>query len=1127
VSDALLATVLQQLHKLSAARPPEGETDRDLLRRFATAQDRQAFEALVRRHGPLVLSVCRRVLRHEQDAEDAFQATFLVLARKAGSIRDGAAIVSWLYGVAYRTARDAKRAAGRRRAHEARAQAVPPPDPSWQAAWREVQSVLDDEIGQLPDRLRAPFLLCHLEGHSRAEAARQLGLTEGTVWSRLAQARKMLRGRLARRGITLSAVLGAAGITGRTEAVALPVALLTSTARAAAALARGSATGVSAQVAALAERGVRALVLTRLKLGLALALTAGLLVAGAGVLARPEAKPAPADEPPPAAPAADAGRGKPADDPLPAQGPVRLGTARYRHGSRITSLAVSADGTRAATTSGWAAPESARMFDLTDGQCLYTLPRSPGTETEAVALSPDGKTLATRQDKTVYLWDAATGKERGRIELPGAPSARTITGWLAFTPSGRHLAVTPSGKVVSLIDVETQDVAGTFPHDEPVFACAFSPDGKWMATGGGDQEKGIHFARLWDVTAQKELRRFRAGDGHIGALAFSADGATLAGGGGDARLHLWDVATGKEQRTYPRIGRAIRSVAFAPDGKAVAAAGDSVQVYDTSTGKEHLRIDRRAHGLQFSGDGKVLAGAVSGAIYRWEAATGRLLTPSAAQDSAVAQILVTPDGRRVFTCDQEGDLHVWDSAAGRYVRRIPAAAERGVRLTPDGRFLAWAIEDDTVRTPDPSQSGWLYSGSRLQLYDVAAERVLDRFPAVKDEASVEAVLPDGKTILTLDRRTATVRLWDIDSGKERRSFPVAEGAEALPCVAARAVLSPDGKTLAVGYDRADNISILYRAVPVRLWDVGSGKPGPRLDGHMNSVNGLAFSPDGRLLVTWAESPWGTSMIDRVFVWDTATGLAVPNLDSGLSIGAGSAAFAPDGRTLATASVDGLVRVWEVATWEVRAEFRGHRDLVTALAFGPRPFGCPRLFSGGLDTTVLAYDVRPPQGEDTLADAWQALADAGAKAGFRAQGRFLAEPARAVEWFKLRLKPAGRPDPSRVKALIADLDNDNFATRERATAELKDHWPAAAAAVREVVAKSPSAEARRRAEGLLREMEEGVTPRHELRAVRAVEVLEWVATPEARALLLTLAKGAPDARLTREAAAACKRLEGRK
>jgi hypothetical protein len=295
---------------------------------------------------------------------------------------------------------------------------------------------------------------------------------------------------------------------------------------------------------------------------------------------------------------------------------------------------------------------------------------------------------------------------------------------------------------------------------------------------------------------------------------------------------------------------------------------------------------------------------------------------------------------------------------------------------------------------------------------------------------------------------------------------------------------------------------------------------------MNSGNGLTFSPDGRLLVTWAENPFGSkSAMNHVHVWDVATGQAVPGVSSGLPIGAASAAFAPDGRTLATASADGVVRLWEVATWKVRAEFHGHRDRVTALAFGSDG----RLFTGGLDTVVLGWDVRPPQGaaKGTLADAWDALADAEGSVGFQAQGRFLAEPGKAVEWFAARVTPAVRPDPSRVKALIADLDNEDFATRERATADLREFLPIAAAALREVVAKSSSAEARRRAEGLLREMASGVTPSRELRALRAVEVLEWIATKEARARLLELTKGAPDARLTREAAATCKRLEGRK
>jgi hypothetical protein len=196
-----------------------------------------------------------------------------------------------------------------------------------------------------------------------------------------------------------------------------------------------------------------------------------------------------------------------------------------------------------------------------------------------------------------------------------------------------------------------------------------------------------------------------------------------------------------------------------------------------------------------------------------------------------------------------------------------------------------------------------------------------------------------------------------------------------------------------------------------------------------------------------------------------------------------------------------------------------------LAFGPHG----RLFTGGLDTVVLRWDLRPQRGaaKGTLADAWEALAHTDATAAFQAQGRFLAGPAKAVEWLSARLPPARVPDPARVKALIADLDNRDFVRRERATAELREYRQATVGALREVVAASSSAEARRRAEGLLREMEKGVIPPRQLQAMRAVEVLEWIATPEARASLRELAKGARDARLTREAAAACKRLEARK
>jgi WD40 repeat protein len=681
-----------------------------------------------------------------------------------------------------------------------------------------------------------------------------------------------------------------------------------------------------------------------------------------------------------------------------------------------------------------------------------------------------------------------------------------------------------------------------------------------MATAGYEVVEGSYFARIWEVSSGKELRRFPAvrfpsGNGMTRTLAFSPDGAMLAGGGwGDNRLHLWETATGKELNVFPKIGGDIHSVAFAPDGKTVAAAADHIYLYDPATGKERLRIERGAGGLAFSRDGSVLTGARSGAIYRWAAASGRQLTPAAAQDSAVEQILVSPDGRSLFTTDQDGDLYRWDTAGGKTPRRIAGGVDWGVVASSDRRFLAWTVQAD-------------YGNSRIRLYDVAADRVIDPplrssagFPVIAGKVCVAAFLPDGHSLLTLDELTPTFRLWDIESGKEIRSFPVippkSEGvpnhgtlARAVPfCTHRRAALSPDGKMLAIGPDIPEGFRAEESSVPVRLWDVATGKAGHKLNEHitvwdgsdkavsgrdgfppmgpfMKSIDGRAFSPDGRFLADWAENRFGRSRIDHVYVWEAATGRAVATLVAGQQHGAANAAFAPDGRTLATASADGVVRLWETATWRVRAEFRGHRDRITALAFGPDG----RLFTGGLDTMVLGWDVQPPRGaaKGTFAEAWDILADA--KAGFQAQGRFLAEPGKAVEWLATRVTPVRQPDPSRVKALIADLDHDDFATRERATADLKEFGPLVAAALCAVVAKSSSssAEARRRAEDLLREIANGVASPGELRALRAVEVLEWIATKEARAHLLELTKGAPEGRLTREAAAACKRIEGRK
>ena len=191
---------LERLRRALAPDDTAGLGDAQLLARFVADRDQRAFAALVRRHGPLVLGVCRRLLRHQQDAEDCFQAAFLVLARRAGSVRQRASLASWLYGVAYRVARDAASAIARRRSRERQVERMPHPEvpPQEPQDWRPL---LDQELMALPEKFRAAVVLCDLEGRTRKEAACVLKIPEGTLSSRLAAGRRLLAQRLTRRGL--------------------------------------------------------------------------------------------------------------------------------------------------------------------------------------------------------------------------------------------------------------------------------------------------------------------------------------------------------------------------------------------------------------------------------------------------------------------------------------------------------------------------------------------------------------------------------------------------------------------------------------------------------------------------------------------------------------------------------------------------------------------------------------------------------------------------------------------------------------------------------------------------------------------------------------------------------------
>jgi RNA polymerase sigma factor (sigma-70 family) len=306
MATAQACTLMRHLRKLAA--PPAGRqrTDRQLLDDFAACRDDSAFAVLVSRHGPMVLRVCRRVLRHEQDAEDAFQAAFLVLARNYASIRRPEVLTSWLYGVAYRTAMKAKRSAARRRNHEARLRAGRTDLKSVPPSWDDVQAILDEEVQRLAEPYRTTFVLCVLEGKKEAAAALELGVKEGTLSSRLVRARQRLRKQLVARGIQLSAVLAALSVAQDVGKAAVPAALARATIRFGLSVAAGepAAAAIPSHIAALAAGVTRAMFLSKTKIASVLVLMSGLL-AGAALLAQQTLPPTNADKP--AVPAAKPG----------------------------------------------------------------------------------------------------------------------------------------------------------------------------------------------------------------------------------------------------------------------------------------------------------------------------------------------------------------------------------------------------------------------------------------------------------------------------------------------------------------------------------------------------------------------------------------------------------------------------------------------------------------------------------------------------------------------------------------------------------------------------------------------------------------------------------------------------
>jgi WD40 repeat protein len=668
----------------------------------------------------------------------------------------------------------------------------------------------------------------------------------------------------------------------------------------------------------------------------------------------------------------------------------------------------------------------------------------------------------------------------------------------------------------------------TVPHGLQWMHVVVSPDHKTIA---GEVEETVY---IWDAATGKELHRLAGGENRVYWLAYSPDGKTLAACFGDKTVKLWDVASGKQLHRWDGFpGTGGNTAAFSPDGKTLAVPwkdkkDKTIRLLETESGKEvsRIQVSRFTHlGVAFAPDGKTLAwgaqspGAEAGLVHLWDLATGKERRPLGRLSEAVKHVAFSANGKTFLTVeDAKEPLRFWETATGRELRQFKLPFHYYTAVSRSGQLLATA-------------------GEKLQLWDLAAGKEVALHGRQPKDGVKMAFSPDGRLLAVA--ADGKIQLWDTAKGEERRSL--GNGDLAFHAIA----FATDGKTLFARLRERDGSNF-------KAWDVTTGKllhntPAPSLIGTF--VSPMAVSPDSRILavVSHKWDAMGALLLDvQVLLWDLTTGKVIHELRPTPQRQAmpafrvsmndvTSLAFSPDGRTLACAyHGGGIIRLWEVATGQERKRFEGHRQLVRCLAFSADG---SLLASGADDNTALVWDVlgRLDNGSigqsdlsaEPLRGWWADLAAKDAAVAYRAMCRLRAGR-QTVPFLNKHLKPVAALDArqrEQVFRWIADLDSPQFAARQKATSELEKLGDLAEPALRAALADKPSLELRSRVKPILENLDPSRSPQR-MQALRAVEVLEHIATPEAREVLRALAGGAPAHYLTREAKASLKRLSGR-